>query len=82
MWSCRASYVFQLYPSKSCSGCGMTDAACLADQEVTRATLAGAITGAENGKQYWMDCQHYYKVAAMIVQNLDKDKQKLFTIGQ
>lgn len=50
--------------------------------KVPRATLVGAITGAEHGKQYWMDCQHYYKCAAMIVENLDKAKQKSFTIGK
>jgi hypothetical protein len=44
--------------------------------------LVGAITGAEHGKQYWMDCQHYYKCGALIVENLDKAKQKLFTIGK
>jgi hypothetical protein len=45
-WSCRASYV-QLKNST--------------DTKVPRATLLNAITGAEKGEAYWMNCQHYYK---------------------
>jgi sphingosine kinase len=44
--------------------------------------LIGAITGAEHGNSYWLDCQHYYKCAAMICENLDKAKQTTFTIGE
>ncbi len=33
----------------------------LTRSKVPRATMVSAITGAEKGEAYWMQCQHYYK---------------------
>ncbi|KAL7423158.1 sphinganine kinase lcb4 [Cryptotrichosporon argae] len=47
---------------------------------VGRGTLVGAITGAEKGEAYWMDCQHYYKVSSYVVDNLDPAAHPTCTI--
>lgn len=64
--------------------------------QVPRATMVSAITGAEKGEAYWMQCQHYYKghptsiyssqwlmraVSAFTGENLDPKNQPIFTIG-
>ncbi|WWC70765.1 uncharacterized protein I206_104716 [Kwoniella pini CBS 10737] len=62
----------------SISGDGLIDV--VVQSVVPRMMMANAITGAEKGEAYWMDCQHYYKVSEFIVQNLDKAGQPIFTI--
>ncbi|KAK8858569.1 hypothetical protein IAR55_002798 [Kwoniella newhampshirensis] len=47
---------------------------------VPRLTLVNAITGAAEGEAYWLDSQHYYKVSAIVAENLDKANQPIFTI--
>ncbi|KAK4689535.1 sphingosine kinase, partial [Tremellales sp. Uapishka_1] len=47
---------------------------------VPRTTLISAITGAEKGDAYWMQCQHYYKVSAYTAENLDREGQSLMTV--
>ncbi|KAI9632026.1 putative D-erythro-sphingosine kinase [Dioszegia hungarica] len=47
---------------------------------VPRSTLVGAITSAETGGAYWLECQHYYKVSAFVAENLDPRAQPHFTI--
>ncbi|ORY28466.1 ATP-NAD kinase-like domain-containing protein [Naematelia encephala] len=50
-------------------------------QSITpRGTMVSAITGAEKGEAYWMECQHYYKASAFIAENLDKKGQPLVAI--
>ncbi|WWD04871.1 hypothetical protein V865_002942 [Kwoniella europaea PYCC6329] len=62
----------------SISGDGLIDV--VVQSIVPRMMMANAITGAEKGEAYWLECQHYYKVSAFIVENLDKAKQSIFTI--
>ncbi|WRT67773.1 uncharacterized protein IL334_004746 [Kwoniella shivajii] len=60
------------------SGDGLVDV--VVQSIVPRMMMANAITGAGKGEAYWMECQHYYKVSAFIVENLDKTNQQIFTI--
>ncbi|WVQ65778.1 uncharacterized protein L199_003956 [Kwoniella botswanensis] len=62
----------------SISGDGLIDV--VVQSIVPRMMMANAITGAEKGEAYWLECQHYYKVSAFIVENLDKANQPIFTI--
>jgi len=49
--------------------------------QVPRTTLVSAISGAENGASYWLESQPYWKAKSYIVDNLDPERQKQFTIG-
>nr|XP_019045641.1 D-erythro-sphingosine kinase [Kwoniella bestiolae CBS 10118]OCF24571.1 D-erythro-sphingosine kinase [Kwoniella bestiolae CBS 10118] len=62
----------------SISGDGLIDV--VVQSIVPRMMMANAITGAEKGEAYWLECQHYYKVSALVVENLDKEGQPIFTI--
>ncbi|WWC88576.1 uncharacterized protein L201_003488 [Kwoniella dendrophila CBS 6074] len=62
----------------SISGDGLIDV--VVQSVVPRTMMANAITGAEKGEAYWLECQHYYKVSAFTVENLDKANQPIFTI--
>ena len=43
--------------------------------------MVSAISGAEDGASYWLESQHYWKAKSYIVDNLDPERQKQFTIG-
>lgn len=43
--------------------------------------MVNAIQGAENGGSYWLESQHYWKAKSYIVDNMDPERQKQFTIG-
>ena len=43
--------------------------------------MVSAISGAEDGASYWLESQHYWKAKSYIVDNLDTERQKQFTIG-
>ncbi|WVR06330.1 hypothetical protein IAU60_003361 [Kwoniella sp. DSM 27419] len=60
------------------SGDGLVDV--VVQSVVPRMMMANAITGAEKGEAYWLECQHYYKVSAYTVENLDKANQPIFTM--
>ncbi|WWC62565.1 uncharacterized protein I303_105161 [Kwoniella dejecticola CBS 10117] len=62
----------------SISGDGLIDV--VVQSVVPRMMMANAITGAEKGEAYWLECQHYYKVSEFIVENFDKAAQPIFTI--
>ncbi|WVQ96696.1 hypothetical protein IAU59_003802 [Kwoniella sp. CBS 9459] len=47
---------------------------------VPRLMMVNAITGAEKGEAYWLECQHYYKASAFVVENLDKANNPVATI--
>ncbi|WVF69189.1 hypothetical protein IAT40_003964 [Kwoniella sp. CBS 6097] len=60
------------------SGDGVIDI--VVQSVVPRMMMVNAITGAEKGEAYWLECQHYYKASAFIVENLDKAKNPVATI--
>ncbi|OCF42065.1 D-erythro-sphingosine kinase [Kwoniella heveanensis CBS 569] len=60
------------------SGDGVIDI--VVQSVVPRLMMVNAITGAEKGEAYWLDCQHYYKASAFIVENLAKANNPVASI--